>query len=101
MDESSPPGLEVQGGDVDRVPAGQQWIVSLIVGDDAEHVPGQLHLRGIVRVVAEEAGQRHPLDGGQLRKHAHMTSAIGGVYPKSRLSKGSCMKYISCQMSTR
>ena len=72
MDESSPPGLEVQGGDVDRVPAGQQWIVSLVVGDDAEHVPRQLHLGGIVRVVAEEAGKRHPLDGGKLRGSMHI-----------------------------
>ena len=64
--DASPPGLEVQGRYVDSVSAGQQGIVTLSACQNAEHVPGQLHLRGIIRVVAEEAGQSHPLDGGQL-----------------------------------
>ena len=70
--DASPPGLEVQGRDVDRVSAGQQGIVSLGVGQDAEHVPRQHHPGGIVRVVAEDAGQGHPLDGRQLRGAEHV-----------------------------
>ena len=81
----SPPGLEVQGRDVDRVSAGQQGIVSLGVGQDAEHVPRQHHPGGIVRVVAEDAGQGHPLDGRQLRGAEHVgvgvEEAVAGLDP--------------------
>ena len=65
----SSPRLEVQGGDVEGVPAGQRRGV-LFVGHP-EYVPRELHGGGAVRVVAEDARQRHPLDGGQLRGGEH------------------------------